>query len=105
MFEYLQSLGLPNFSFQNWTSEPRTHVRVLPGYENMIVVADGLADIEYFDESGTFADFLLAHGHSGQGVRSGARLTYYFEVKTTTNPNWQKSFHMSSYQQQHVSKL
>ncbi|KAG6028241.1 hypothetical protein E4U41_000727 [Claviceps citrina] len=102
MFEYLQSLGLPNFGLDNWKSSLRTRVSAYPGYQGIDRARDGIADIEYADESGVLTEFLLALGYSGQGIRQGMRPTYRFEVKTTTSMDWRAPFYVSDTQEAHI---
>ncbi|KAF5131525.1 hypothetical protein E5D57_007880 [Metarhizium anisopliae] len=102
VFEYLRSLGLPNFGTRNWTSSLRTRCESHPEYSGLGTCTNGIADIEYYDESGLFTEFLLAQGYSGRGIRSGMRPTYFFEIKATTSANRQTPFYMSSTQETHV---
>ncbi|KAG5979463.1 hypothetical protein E4U55_005135 [Claviceps digitariae] len=102
MFEYLQSLPLPNFGLHNWKSSLRTRVAAHPGYHDIGHAHDGIADIEYFDEHGVLTEFLLARGYSAQGIQSGIRPIYRFEVKATTSTNWRTPFYMSGKQEAHI---
>ncbi|GAO17571.1 uncharacterized protein UV8b_07173 [Ustilaginoidea virens] len=102
VFEYLQSLGLPNFGPRNWTSSLRMTSPSNPDLDGAGPAHDGIADIEYPDETGAFTEFLVARGYSRHGIQSGMRPTYYFEVKATTGPNRQAPFYMSDNQEAHI---
>jgi hypothetical protein len=104
MFEYL-SKKLPNFGLANWTSSVRTRCKLHPKYSNIGDLKNGIADLEYSDKDGVFTDLLLKHGYSARGIRKGMRPMYRFEVKTTTNTDWQTPFNISPVQAANVSLI
>ncbi|KAH8658472.1 hypothetical protein BX600DRAFT_552582 [Xylariales sp. PMI_506] len=104
VFEYLRSIGLPNFGPQNWTSSLRTLCNAHPEFRDLGTSKDGIADFEYFDENGVFTNFLLDRNISIRGIHRGIRPKYQFEVKSTMSPNSQTKFYVTRNQEIHIRK-
>ncbi|KAK3367905.1 hypothetical protein B0H63DRAFT_489977 [Podospora didyma] len=100
VFELLSHLesSLPGFSRANWQSTIRNYVTRHPEYAD-IASWNGreTADIMYNDDTGAFTDFLVDKGYLDPEVWAGAKLKYFFEIKTTTG-TCRTPFFMSNHQ-------
>ena len=107
MFEYLTGLDLPVFDLRNWKSAIRDRVNIHVNHRDLEKDNDrtAIADIEYFDDSSTFTDFLIQKGHLAQEIWKSKTPFYHIEVKTTVSSNWQELFYISKAQERHVSML
>lgn len=104
VFEYLKTLGLPQFGFGNWPSDVRDRVCAHSDYIGLKKANDrsAIADIEYLDESSMLTKLLIKEGHLAEELWDDKKPMYHIEVKATTSSKWQEPFYMSTAQEQHV---
>jgi len=94
VFDFLAS-QLPNFDYNNWTSE----LRVMAGFPG-IASEDSVADFAYRDDDGRLTKLLFPD--EPHVFDNGARYEYLLEVKSTTGEQGD-AFHMSRLQFLQVS--
>lgn len=85
MLKSLASVSLPGFSWPNWTSNMKQHVKVHPDYETLVSWGGGteVSDLQYSDTSSLFTALLIDKGHLPSARWAGKRPHYYIEVKST----------------------